>query len=134
MTQDLDAWNAIAGVELLRRWFGEIPTFRDAGVDEFTLFAGKGASLRIRAFRMTKEIDERGYFVLDKHAYVTFRFSGLTEVEFEDFDVGGVIDQLQIVRVGECFELLFRSHKGISGRLQAERIGVEVDPVLAEAV
>ena len=134
MTQPFEAWNDIAGAELLRKWFGAIPSFQDAGVESLTLTSGHGGSIRIRAFRMTDQIDERGYYVLDKHAFVTFHLSGVSDVELEDFDVGSVLDQLQVVRVGERFEIVFRSHVGLSGRLQAERIGVEVDPVLAEAV
>src|SRR5690349_11947433 len=131
MTQDLEAWTDVEGADQLERWFGAIPSFHDAGVEALTLSAGDGATLRLRAFRMTDEVDDRGYFVLDKHAHVTFRLTGLTVVELDDFDTGSVLRQLQIVRVGERFELIFDSHVGVSGRLQAQSIGLEVQPVLA---
>ena len=59
------------GLDLVA-WFGRVPSFHDAEIVSLSLHRRAPSMLSIHAWNMTKEVDDRGYFVLDRHAVVTF--------------------------------------------------------------
>jgi len=81
---------------VLLAWFGRVPRFHDAELLEITL-ASKGESvLRIHTWEMTNQVDDRGYFVLDKHVVVTITLHSVTEISLSDFDLPGIIGSLEV--------------------------------------
>jgi hypothetical protein len=76
--------------EALTRIFGGWPSFHDAEVLSVHLDRGDkdGASLeaRIHVFKMTSEVDERGYYVLTDHTLVTLFFANIILRELRGFN------------------------------------------------
>jgi len=66
----------IPGAADLAAFFGYWPTFHDAEVLTIALDRYSGCRVVIHAFRMTSGVDSAGYYVLDKHAIVTFIIEG----------------------------------------------------------
>jgi len=66
----------IPGAEDVVRWFGYWPDFHDAEVLSITLNRSTGPTVEIHTFERTPEVDARGFYVLAKHAIVTFVLGG----------------------------------------------------------
>lgn len=60
-------------------WFGFAPSFHDANMERLELADGS-ATLVLATFRMTSEVDDRGFFVVDKHALVTIKLARVSAV------------------------------------------------------
>jgi len=74
-------------------WFGSWPSFRDAEVlsmhlDRRSSEKGCGSKLtvRIHAYEMTSEVDERGRYKTIKHVIITLEFEGVQEIVLDDFN------------------------------------------------
>jgi hypothetical protein len=67
----------LKGGQALIERFGGVPSFHDSTLDQLTLADGN-ATLTIRAFRMTSEVDQNGYFILDNHVTVTVHLDGVS--------------------------------------------------------
>ncbi len=99
----------IAGSEKLTKIFGYWPTFHDAEVPELHLDRGDVRpddgvykfpilTLQIHVFEMTREVDSRGYFVLQHHTLTTLRFSDVQDLQMHGFNHQNAIMELIIVR------------------------------------
>ena len=93
----------VAGIqngEALVAIFGCWPSFHDAELLAVRLESDKshyGAlEADVHVFEMTREVDERGCFVLKNHSLVRFRFRGLADVELDDFKSSNVLSSLEI--------------------------------------
>ena len=64
----------IEGANDILDWFGFLPSFHDSTIIKIEFENGNGV-LEVAAFRMTDKTDERGFFVLDRHAIVTFHLT-----------------------------------------------------------
>ncbi|XAZ21605.1 hypothetical protein LVY75_22560 [Sinorhizobium sp. B11] len=119
----------IPGGKPLLEWFGRVPRFHDANLLEIT-FSGNGAGLlRIHAWNMTDEVDAKGYFVLDKHAIVTFALEGVSAVNCTDFDVvPGIIFGMEITKVDEHFRIEWDSSCGVAGFVTTRHIRIDLVP------
>jgi hypothetical protein len=102
----MEPYEHIINHKLVTDWFGRWPAFHDAEVlstclDRRPLENGSGPSLTIRlhAFEMTGEVDERGHYKLVKHAIVTFEFAGMEEITLEGFNCQNVIFCLDLTEV-----------------------------------
>lgn len=112
-------------------WFGFEHDMHDAEVQSIHLRHPPDKSfISIRAFRMTAEVDDRGYFVLDRHAMVTFQLEGVKAVQTEnwefcstlmnvDWELSEGLHRLTLVSVMDGSETI----------LTAQRITVSVEPV-----
>lgn len=99
----MEPYERIVNHKLITDWFGHWPSFHDAEVlsmhlDRKPIEKGSGPSLTIRvhAFEMTPEVDDRGYYKLTKHAIITLEFDGVDEVALDGFNCQNVIWQLDI--------------------------------------
>lgn len=77
-------------------WFGFCPSFHDATLERLELF-GDGL-LSLRTHRMTNQMDEKGFYILDRHAVVTLHLKAVTGVKLEG-DGGSIISHLSIRRL-----------------------------------
>jgi len=80
--------------------FGGWPSFHDAEVVRLTLDrrgdGGPTAEMLVHAWRMTDNVDERGYYVLEKHTLVRFLFERITSNELSAFNHQNVLFHLEI--------------------------------------
>ena len=67
----------IEGAAELEEWFGYWPSFHDAEIVSLHLNRRGSSSLRVHTWEMTKEIDDKGYYVLAKHIVVEFVFEAV---------------------------------------------------------
>ena len=97
----------IAGSEKLTSIFGRWPSFHDAEVHELHFWRGHidtDAKLydlpvltaKIHLWLMTGELDQKGYFVLAKHALATIKFSDVDNFKMEGFNHQNAIFGLNI--------------------------------------
>ncbi|MCA0279536.1 MAG: immunity 50 family protein [Proteobacteria bacterium] len=117
----------IPGTPELIQWFGSFPRFHDATILGIDLRTGEPSRLRIRAFRMTDEVDDKGYFVLDRHALVTVTIEGVTEVNLVDFKLPGIIGDMVIASHDAGFRISWDSAYGVSGSIVADSIRFEIE-------
>ena len=120
--------NDIPGGQALIEWFGRVPRFHDAELQEIRLASNGPSTLRIRTWRMTDQVDDRGYFVLDKHAMVTITLERVCSVALDHFDLPGIIGALEITGVGNSFQLSWDGAYGVEGRLRAGQVRIEFTP------
>jgi hypothetical protein len=97
----------IEGTEKLSRIFGSWPSFHDAEIVELHLWRGDSMTERshprfpvltakIHLWKMTNEIDAKGYYVLQNHTLATLRFHDVLNLEIKGFSLQNVIFGLSI--------------------------------------
>jgi hypothetical protein len=116
-------WSAIT------EWFGYKPRFHDSEVVSIELCRDpKPSILRLYAFRMNSDVDERGYFRLDLHALVSFKLSGITEAQIDDWNHQNALMSLEITDATEGYRLAMESAYGVDGYIVAKHIEITVEP------
>lgn len=138
---DMELFAALPGGRAVIEWFGFVPSFHDAELDRLEVAKG-AASMALRAFRMTDAIDEKGFFVLDKHAVVTLHLSDVSGVHLTG-NAASILSELGIRRVGVApagfstcvgptagdIEVSFETSYGLEGSIYARKLRFNVDPV-----
>ena len=133
---------SLPGAGALIDWFGFRPHFHDATLEGLELSDGN-ATLSIRTFRMTSEIDAEGFYVLDRHALVRLRLLGVTGLKLEG-DAGSIISELMIRRLPATpdrsnwrfctgptegdIEVAFETAVGLYGVIYAKELAFELSP------
>ncbi len=78
---------------------------------------------------MTSEIEAKGFFVLDKHAQVSFNLEGVTNLELNDFNEQNVIWGLALSRTaGQAIRLELDQCHGLFGFVEARALMIELEP------
>jgi hypothetical protein len=135
----MDEEKLVENAALLTRVFGEWPSFHDAEVLTMHLDrAGvDGPSLEacVHVFRMTREVDARGHYVLTHHTQVTLRFVDILLLQLRGFDDQNSLSDLDLEEVdpsdnaGRRFSVCFGSNVGVESELLCNRIVVQaVEP------
>jgi hypothetical protein len=115
--------------------FGEWPSFHDAEVVSMYLDrAGTdGAALeaRIRVFRMTSDVDARGFYVLTHHTLVTLRFTDISLVQLRWFNTQNALSDLLLkpappesTEDGRAYHVQFGSNWGVEAELFCNHVSV----------
>jgi hypothetical protein len=116
-------------------WFGRIPSFHDCEVVSIDLHRAPEPSIVcVHAFLMTPELDDQGYYVLDKHALVSFRLFEVREVNIMDWNHQNVLDSIAIEDVENGFRLMLEGTYGADGHITAAAVEIAVHPVAAEDI
>ncbi|MDR7220574.1 hypothetical protein [Aminobacter aminovorans] len=100
-----EAFAEIPGARELIAWFGFVPHFHDAELFDIELSSRRSGYLKIRAFRMTDKVDDKGYFILDRHVLVTLTLESIGEISLSDFQLPGIIGDLVVMRSGNGFRV-----------------------------
>ena len=100
----MEAPTFIRNHQALLDHFGYWPSFHDANVISYTgpTADRQTVDLVLHTWEMTSEVDTKGYYVLQKHALVTFRFAGVHAASLERFDSGNILFGLNIARAGDA--------------------------------
>jgi hypothetical protein len=118
----------IAGERELLEWFGRVPRSHDAEIKEIALLSIGESRLRIRAWDMTDKVDSKGFFILEKRAAVTISLSGVTSINLNGFDLPGIIFELKISRIGDCFQVSWTGSYGVEGDIEAKGLSFALEP------
>jgi hypothetical protein len=76
------------------------------------------------------ETDERGYFIPDKRALVTFQLYDIDCLVLENWNHQNVIDELDIEPSNNAYRLTLHDIFGVSGSLTAKIASVSVEPLI----
>lgn len=135
-------WTLLAQLEdaaELTAWFGFLPDFHDATIRSMS-FKESSGTLVLSAFRITSELDERGFFVLDRHARILLRFEGVSGVALDCNPLTTVLEvglrrltseHLPILNTSASagdYELGFDDVFGGSGAIYAKSVSISVQP------
>jgi len=87
--------------EVVTNWFGYWPSLHDAEVLSVDFNrdieqSGPGLYLKVHAFEMTREVNEKGYFKCIKHCIIQFRFETVDDVSLRHFGHQNVIDGISL--------------------------------------
>jgi hypothetical protein len=118
----------IPGAAELHDWFGYWPTFHDAEIISLHLNREGSSSLRVHTWETTKEVVEKGYYVLAKHVVVEIILETVSDLSLDDFSQQNVISGLNIEKRDSGFRLLLGACYGLAGRIEAERLSIRITP------
>ncbi|MET7244205.1 hypothetical protein ABZT49_12620 [Methylobacterium sp. EM32] len=136
----------LPGGQAVIDWFGFCPSFHDATLDGITIADGS-ASIVLKAFRMTDEIDENGYFILDRHAQVVIHMRRVTGLSLTG-DAVSIISELTVRRLpatpdrsewptcegpaADDIEIAFGTSIGLTESFYASEVKFELRPTEEE--
>jgi hypothetical protein len=125
----MDILDELPGGDALKEWFGGTPSFHDAEVLSIDMRrAGATCELRVHAFEMTGNVDERGRFVRAKDAVVVILLEGLTTLDLTNFNEQNAIFALSLDRAAAGFKLTIEASYGVSGFFEAREIRIKLEP------
>jgi len=118
----------IKGAKELIEWFGEWPSFHDAEIVELHLNRQGDSFLKLRTWRMTNKVNDKGYYIHEKHAVITFTLFNIKELDLSGFSGQNVISSLSLEQIAEGYKLEMHLCYGLAGILVAQNISVEFQP------
>ncbi|HME08215.1 MAG TPA: Imm50 family immunity protein [Bryobacteraceae bacterium] len=118
----------IPGAIELHDWFGYWPDFHDAEVVHLYLNRTGISSMLVEAWRWTDEVDERGYFKVDKHGLVEFLLEEISEMDLEDFNHQNVIFSLSIERTESGYRFDMDTSFGLLGTIEVKAFSIRLVP------
>lgn len=89
-------YHLIEGGSELLNWFGRVPSFHDAEIISLALNRKGESTLLLHGWVGTDKVDEKGYFVLEKHALVTFSIREIFDLQLDGFSHQNVIGSLDL--------------------------------------
>jgi Immunity protein 50 len=119
---------AIEGSEKLYEWFGHWPNFHDAEVIALHLNRRGPSFLVVHTWEMTKELDAKGYYVLEKHVVVEFVLKDVFGLNLSGFTQQNVIFGLTIEKIDQGFRVLLDDCHGIGGTIDVAHISIRLTP------
>jgi len=123
-----DELNVIVGAQDLHDWFGYWPRFHDAEIVSLHLNRRGPSSLLIHTWEMTNKVDERGFYVLEKHVLVEFVLEDILELELGGFSNQNVVFGLDLKKKDAGFVLTLDPCYGLAGTIEAEKISIRLKP------
>ena len=118
----------IEGSAELEEWFGYWPSFHDAEIVSLHLNRKGSSSLRIHTWETTKEIDDKGYYVLAKHIVVELVFEAVCGLTLNGFNQQNVIFGLAIEKTDSGFRVTLDDCYGLAGSIEAEKMSLRLTP------
>ena len=118
----MDDVPVIPGAAALAAWYGRWPSFHDAGIHELHLSRQGVSSLKVHIWHMTDRVDEKGFYILEKHVLVTLSMKQI------GFSHQNVISELVVGLVRDAFVITLEPCYGLSGIIEAKEISVEFAP------
>jgi hypothetical protein len=104
-------------------FFGGWPSFHDAEVraHQPPTRESQSLSFTLHTWLMTDEVDGNGFFVLRNHALVSFRFTGLRDVEMDAFKSQNILLGLELSPStdSQSFHVVLDSCMEMSGSFSA---------------
>lgn len=119
----------IPGWPNLIDWFGYSPGFHDAEVESIALNRSPEPSvIRIHAWHMNDDVDEKGFYRLSHHATACFILNEIVEQNLSGWNHQNVLMGLQVVKHNEGHALILDGTFGVTGRIAARDISVTIEP------
>jgi hypothetical protein len=140
--QEISIYEEVSGGADLVRWFGQVPSFHDAEILGLHLHRKGPSVLRLHGWINTGEVGQSGYFVLDRHAVVTFTLSEVMDLQLDNFSIQNVILGLILRRAPsrperrgyltdprpQDIEIELEPCYGLSGLIRARAVSITFEP------
>lgn len=123
------AFGNVPGGQALIEWFGRVPRFHDAELQEIKLASNGQSALRFLTWEITNTVDSRGYFVLDKRVVVTITLEEVSYVALDHFHLPGIVFDLEVTNADDGFEVRWTGSYGVEGTLRAKKMRIDLTPV-----
>jgi len=117
---------AVEGARGLYDWFGYWPNFHDAEVISLHLNRRGSSSLSLHTWELSKDVDEKGYFILSKHVVVEFVMKEVVGLSLNGFNHQNVISGLAIEPSEGAYRLVLENCYGVAGYLEAKDISIRL--------
>jgi hypothetical protein len=127
VVEDADAFISVDGAQALIDWLGFVPSFHDAELLDIELFSNRLGRLRLHAFRMTDKVDDKGYFILDRHVLVTLTLEEVRQISLDYFELRGIISRLQITKTDKRYRVEWQSSYGVDGTIVAKNLRIDFE-------
>jgi Immunity protein 50 len=122
----------VPGAREVVELYGYWPSFHDAEVVCLELNRLGRSRIQVHTFEMTDEVDGRGYYVIEKHALVSFLLESVSTLQLDGFNDQNVISGLGLKKTAIGFELLLGGCYGIEGRIACAQLSIEMKPGIPE--
>jgi hypothetical protein len=119
---------SIEGAQQLQQWFGYWPSFHDAEVLALHLNRSAPSTLAVHTWETTNQVDEKGYFVMERHVVVEFALKEVSELNVSGFNHQNVISSLTIDKLPEGFRLTLIDCYGLAGTIEASELSIRLIP------
>lgn len=116
----------IAGAQELHDWFGHWPSFHDAEIMRLHLNRHGASTLLIHTWETTDKVDDKGFYVLDKHVVVEFVLEDILGLNLSGFSVQNVIFELGIEKKEQGFLLELAPCYGLAGTIEAKILSIRL--------
>lgn len=136
-------YDAVPGGADLVRWFGRVPDFHDAEILSLDLRRKGPSVLRLHGWINTGAVEPNGYYVLDRHAIVTFTLTDVMDLQLDGFSIQNVISELVLRRaphrperrgylahdpLPQDIEIELQPCYGLDGRIRARSVSITFKP------
>src|SRR5580765_4442884 len=118
----------LPGAQVLIDWFGVWPSFHDAEVISIELNRESASKLRIHYFSTSNRTNERGYYITEKHAIVSFIMEDIAQLQLTDFNQQNVLSSISVTPIETKYEIILGDCYGVSGRILASKLCFELEP------
>jgi immunity protein 50 of polymorphic toxin system len=119
-------YHAVPGGADLVRWFGQVPSFHDAEILSLHLCRKGQSTLCVLGWINTGEVGPNGYYVLDRHAVVTFVLTDVMDLQLDGFSQQNVIAGLVLRRAPDRADR--RAYLALAPHPQDIEIELELEP------
>ena len=82
----------------------------------------------VHTWEMTKDLDEKGYYVLVKHVLVEFVIEGISGIELEGFNHQNVLFGLHIEKMNSGFQMNLDASYGLEGSIEFDQVSILLKP------
>ena len=124
---DIASWR---GGRAIFEWFDGQTDFHDAELHDYNLNVGGDGNITIRHWRVTGELDDKGFYRRDREAQITLFLTDIRSVDLRDEkSKQTVIFHLVLERVAKGVELSWDSSVGVSGQILARDVHFELTPI-----
>lgn len=136
-------YDAVPGWAELVGWFGRVPDFHDAEILSLDLRRKGPSLLRLHGWINTGAVGPGGYYVLDRHAIVTFALTDVMDTQLVGFSIQNVISELVLRRapdrperrgylahdpLPEDIEIELQPCYGLNGLIRARSVSITFKP------
>jgi len=118
----------VPGAAELHDWFGFWPNFHDAEIISLYLNRAETSSLQVHTWEMTRDLDEKGYYIHTKHLLVEFILEKISGLNLDGFNHQNVILDLGIMKTDAGFRLTLAPCYGLAGFIECEKISLRLVP------
>lgn len=126
----------VQNASLVTGFFGKWPSFHDAEVLSIELDrTGPTIVFHLYVFEMSGDRDEHGYYKQQKHCVITFRCTGIEDLNICEFNEQNVIAGLAVENIQNGLRTVLSSCYGISAKWKCQTMEVvEVKPTEPEQI